>query len=356
MSKKVLGICFSEVRNGNSDILLNEIMKPIKSKGYEVEQVNIGEFDIKQCIGCFKCNNATFSCILKDDLVKILEKIDSADAIAITVPCYILAAPSQIKALMDRTAARALDRIENDVPRRPGVALSVAGATHTWYSLQRALPSLFLQLNNCDVIEQKVYGGIALKGDILNYPEVLKEANLIGENLTLAIEGKKLYDSVAHYEDHYLICPICKGDLFQLQSNGQMTCGICGAGLQKKGLINHNYEVVSSGKFTKEGAQEHTHYVGGRILAGMDIAEETAYRLKIYEADGTIIDEKPVSEQKHEVGKIIWEQEANDTFKSVVPKAFQGFVRAAVEKKAAAQGYSVITKEIFLAIKKTSGN
>lgn len=356
MSKKVLGICFSEVRNGNSAILLNEIMKPIKAKGYEVEQVNIGEYDIKQCIGCFKCNNATFSCILKDDLEKILEKIDSADAIAITAPCYILAAPSQIKALVDRSAARALDRIENDTPRRPGVALSVAGATHTWYSLQRALPSLFLQLNNCDVIEQKIYGGIALKGDILNHPEVLKEANLIGEKLVSALEGKNLYDPDAHYEENYLVCPVCKGDLFQLQSNGQISCGICGAGLQKKGLVNHHYVAVGSGKFTKEGAQEHTCYVGGRILTGMDLAEETARRLKLYEADGTIIDKKPAAEQKHEVGKVIWEQEAEDTFKSVVPKAFQGFVRAAVEKKAAVQGYSIITKEIFLAIKKASGN
>lgn len=317
MSKKVLGICFSEVRNGNS---------------------------------------ATFSCILKDDLEKMLEKVDSADAMAITAPFYVLAAPSQIKALMDRTAARALDRIENDAPRRPGVALSVAGATHSWYSMQRALPSLFLQLNNCDVIEQKIYGGIALKGDILNHPEVLKEAKLIGEKLVSALGGKIFYNPVAEYEEGYLICPVCRGDLFQLQSNGQMSCGICGAGLQKKGLINHHYEAASTGKFTKEGAREHTRYVGGRILAGMDLSEETARRLEFYEADGTIIDEKPVSEQKHEVGKIIWEQEAGDTFKSVVPKAFQGFVRTAVEKKAAEQGYSVITKDIFLAIKKASGN
>ena len=356
MSKKVFGICFSEVRNGNSAILLNEIMKPINAKGYEVEQVNIGDFNIKQCIGCFKCNNANFSCILKDDLEKILEKIDSADAIAITAPCYILTAPSQIKALMDRTAARALDKIENDAPRRPGVALSVAGATHTWYSMQRAMPSLFLQLNNCEVIEQKIYGGIALKGDILNHPEVLKEANHVGEKLISALEGKNLFDPVAHYEEDYLICPVCKGDLFQLQSNGQMSCGICGAGLQKKGFVQHHYEAVSAGKFTKEGAQEHTHYVGGRIMTGMDLAEETALRLKLYEADGTIINEKPVPEQKYEVGKIVWEQEAEDTFKSLVPKAFQGFVKAAVEKKAASQGYSVITKEIFLAIKKASGN
>lgn len=180
----------------------------------------------------------------------------------------------------------------------------------------------------------------------------MKEANLIGEKLVSALEGKNLYDPIAHYEDNYLICPVCKGDLFQLQSNGQMSCGICGAGLQKKGLISHYYEAVSTGKFTKEGAQEHTRYVGGRILTGMDLAEETARRLKLYEADGTIINEKPLSEQKHEVGKIIWEQEAEDTFKSVVPKAFQGFVRMAVEKKAATQGYSVITKEFSLQSKK----
>lgn len=358
MPKKILGICFSEVRSGNSAILLKEIVRPIQAKGYDVELINIGDYDINQCIGCFKCNNATFSCILKDDLEKILVKIDTADAIAITAPCYILTAPSQIKALMDRSAARALDRIENDKPRRPGVALSVAGATHTWYSLQRALPSLFLQLNNCDVIHQKVYGGIALKGDILNHPEVLKEANAIGNNLMEALEGRVFYNPVAEYDENYLICPVCKGDLFQIEANGHVSCGICGTNLQKKGIVNSHYEAISLGKFTKEGAEEHTHYVGDRILIGMDLAEETNRRRKLYEADGTILPKKPIQMQSiaTSLQKVTWTQDGEEAFKAVVPKAFQGFVKTAVEKKALEKGYPAITREIFLEIKKASGN
>ncbi len=358
MSKKVLGICFSEVRSGNSAILLKEIARPIKEKGYDVELINIGQYNLKKCTGCFKCNNATFSCVLKDDLEKVLEKIDAANAIAITAPCYILAAPSQLKALMDRSAARALDRIENGESRRPGVALSVAGATHTWYSLQKVLPSLFLQVNNCDVIEQKVYGGIALKGDILNHPDVLKEANRIGEKLIEALEGKNFYNPIAEYAENYLICPVCKGDVFQIQNNGHISCGICGADIQKKGIIRSHYEAKSLGKFTQEGARDHSHYVGGRILSGMDLAEETKRRLKLYQADGTIIPSKPIqrineSPPQH---KVSWSQDGEDAFKAAVPKAFQSFVKIAIEKKAAERGDSVITKEIFLEIKKSSGH
>jgi len=356
MSKTVLGICFSEVRNGNSAILLNELMKPAKEAGLSVEQINIGEWNLHPCIGCFKCNNATFSCILKDDLEKLLAKIDSADAIAVTAPSYICAAPSQMKALMDRSAARALDQIETGGKRRIGVALSVAGATHTWYSMQRALPSLFLRLNHCDVIAQKVYGGIALKGDILNHPEVLSEARNIGSQLVSALQGRVSDQVPAVYEDHCLICPVCKADLFQLSPTGQISCGICGATLRKKGLLHPRYEAITFGKFTKEGAQEHTHYVGGRIMQGMDLAEETARRLRLYEADGRILETKPERTETEQVGKTVWEQEADDTFREAVPRAFQSFVRAAVEKKAAAQGHSVMTKELFLAIKKASGN
>jgi len=356
MSKTVLGICFSEVRNGNSAILLNELLKPASGKGYSVEQINVGEIDIKQCIGCFKCNNATFSCILKDDLEKLLAKIDAADAIVVTAPSYICAAPSQMKALLDRSAARALDQIENGGKRRIGVALSVAGATHTWYSMQRALPSLLLQLYHCDVIAQKVYGGIALKGEILNHPEVLAEAKQIGEQLVTALQGTMPELAPAAYSDGFLVCPVCKGDLFQLNVRGKITCGICGATLCKTGLLLPHYVALDRGKFTKDGAQEHTRYVGGRIMQGMDLAEETVRRLRLYEADGTILPTKPEQSEPQQAGKVVWESEADDAFCAVVPKAFQSFVRAAVEKKAAAQGHAVITKELFLAIKKASGN
>lgn len=356
MSKKVLGICFSEVRNGNSAILLNELLRPAKESGLEVEQVNIGEFEIKQCMGCFRCNNATFSCVLKDDLEKILAKLDEADAIAISSPCYISAAPAQIKALMDRCAARALDQIENGGKHRLGVAVSVAGATNTWYSLQRVLPSLFLKLFHCDIVEQKVYGGIALKGDVLNHPEVLQDARRIGEELVSALNGSSIKRTTPVYEDGSLICPSCRGDVFQIHKSARITCAVCGATLQKKGLFQTRYSVAGAGKFTKQGALEHTAYVGGRIMQGMALAEETTRRLRLYEADGTILDSRPELPSGDPAATVVWDAEAEETFQKVVPKAFQRFVHAAVEKKAAALGHDIITKEVFLAIKKASGN
>jgi multimeric flavodoxin WrbA len=356
MSKKVLGICFSEVRNGNSAILLNELLRPAKESGLEVEQVNIGEFEIKQCVGCFRCNNATFSCVLKDDLEKVLAKLDEADAIVISSPCYITAAPAQIKALMDRCAARALDQIENESKHRLGVAVSVAGATNTWYSLQRVFPSLFLKLFHCDLVAQKVYGGIALKGDVLNHPEVLQDAMRIGEELVSALNDTNIQRKTPLYEDGSLICPSCRADVFLVHTRAKITCAVCGATLQKEGLFQTRYSVVNGGKFTKEGAQEHTAYVGGRIMQGMAFAEETTRRLRLYEADGTILESKPELPPSDPSATVVWDTEAEDVFRKVVPRAFQRFVHAAVEKKAAALGHSIITKEVFLAIKKASGN
>ncbi len=48
--------------------------------------------------------------------------------------------------------------------------------------------------------------------------------------------------------------------------------------------------------------------------------------------------------------------DALESFNKMVPKAFQGFVKKAIEKKAKTKGKKVITKDVFFQIKKESGN
>lgn len=108
MSKKVLILSGSPRKNGNSDILCDEFMKGAVDSGNSVEKIRVAEQNISYCKGCYACSN-TGSCIIKDDMAQILQKMIDADVIVFASPVYFYSIDAQLKALIDRTVARWLE-------------------------------------------------------------------------------------------------------------------------------------------------------------------------------------------------------------------------------------------------------
>lgn len=85
---KVLGISFSP-RNGNSQALVEHVLKGAKDAGAETELVRFCDLQVKNCKGCGFCKapgNGT--CSIKDEMQDLYKKIDSADAIVLGAPVY----------------------------------------------------------------------------------------------------------------------------------------------------------------------------------------------------------------------------------------------------------------------------
>ncbi|MBI9049132.1 MAG: NAD(P)H-dependent oxidoreductase [Anaerolineaceae bacterium] len=357
MAKKILAFVFSGRKNGNSHILMNEILRPCRERGFEIELIRPTKLNIRPCTGCFGCNNGELKCIIKDDLEMLKEKIKTADAIVLTAPCYIFSAPGLMKDIMDRSAAWALDLIENGQKPKIGISVSVAGATPEWFSLQKIFTSLFLKLYNCNVVYQKVFGGVALKGEVLLHPDILDEMNCIGKELAKNLTNEKpLFAAISEISEKH-VCKNCRSDVFTITDHGKIICAVCGRTIEKKGFLKRYHLNDGFDKFSPLGAKQHSEYIGGKIVGGMAAAEEIKHRLYTYVQDGTLpkmgFQTSPISSA---VIDIRWEEEALNEFTRLVPRGFQKFVKQAINKKAAQAGYSQITKDIFLKIKKESGN
>lgn len=73
-----------------------------------VDNVIIDELDviskkIGPCRGCFSCwTKSPGSCVIRDDMTDILERIKAADVVVWSFPLYYFGIPSHLKALMDR--------------------------------------------------------------------------------------------------------------------------------------------------------------------------------------------------------------------------------------------------------------
>ncbi|MGM9665282.1 MAG: flavodoxin family protein, partial [Eubacteriales bacterium] len=99
MSKKVIIISSSPRKNGNSDTLAAEFEKGAASAGNTVEKINVRELDLKFCIGCQFCQTHG-TCVQKDSMNGLYEKIQNADVIVFATPVYYYAVSGQLKTFL----------------------------------------------------------------------------------------------------------------------------------------------------------------------------------------------------------------------------------------------------------------
>lgn len=102
MSKKVLALCTSPRRGGNSEALAEAFLAGARQAGHETEKVCLYGKDIRFCQGCLACQK-TKRCAIRDDLEVVLEKMRRADVIAFATPIYFYEMCGQMKTLLDRT-------------------------------------------------------------------------------------------------------------------------------------------------------------------------------------------------------------------------------------------------------------
>ena len=96
MSKKVLIISASPRKGGNSDLLCEQFLLGAKEAGHNVEKICLQEHKINYCLGCGVCNN-THTCVQKDDMKKLLDKMVDADVIVLATPVYFYTMDGQLK-------------------------------------------------------------------------------------------------------------------------------------------------------------------------------------------------------------------------------------------------------------------
>ena len=103
--KKVLILEGSPRKNGNSAILSDEFTRGAEEAGCSVEKIRVCGKKIGGCLGCNACYRNGGSCVQKDDMTEIREKMIAADIIVLASPIYFYSMTAQMKTAIDRTYA-----------------------------------------------------------------------------------------------------------------------------------------------------------------------------------------------------------------------------------------------------------
>lgn len=98
---KVVALLASPRKQGNTALLMQEVLKEIEAAGAKTQVFYLNELDIKGCQSCFGCKSHA-TCVVKDDARQVLDAIAEADSVVLATPVYMWDMNAQLKTIVDR--------------------------------------------------------------------------------------------------------------------------------------------------------------------------------------------------------------------------------------------------------------
>ena len=175
----ILILSGSPRRGGNTELLVEAFVKGASQK-HHVEVVSVHDYKVNPCMGCNACfKNESNSCVQKDDMSLIYEKMAVADMLVIASPVYFYGLSAQLKAVIDR-----FHNPIRDTYHIKKTALLLVGAA----SLPELFDGILAQYRLClnffklEDAGRVLVRGVKDKGDIQN-TEAIQKANELGLNI-----------------------------------------------------------------------------------------------------------------------------------------------------------------------------
>ena len=97
----VLGIIGSPRRNGNTEILVDEILAGAAENGAQIGKVILDELNIAPCKACDLCKKGG-ACVQDDDMSALLEMMVNSQVWVLGTPIYWWGPTAQMKTFVDR--------------------------------------------------------------------------------------------------------------------------------------------------------------------------------------------------------------------------------------------------------------
>lgn len=99
---RVVAFNGSPRRQGNTAILLHELLRGAKDAGADAEEIIAGDLRLHYCRGCLRCNLLKRCALRGDDWDEVSRKIISADVLVFASPIYFHHLTASLKILLDR--------------------------------------------------------------------------------------------------------------------------------------------------------------------------------------------------------------------------------------------------------------
>lgn len=173
----VLGIVGSPRKDGNTAILVDEVLSGAEEAAAQTEKVSLNELHIAPCQNCNACQKLG-TCRQKDDMQSLLEQMRHSQGWVLGTPVYWWGPTAQFKLFLDRWyGARQMEFREHKailvIPLGGGVP---SYARHTVGILTNTLNYV-----GTDLIDTILAPGSNRKGVVKERPDLMSRAHKMGQ-------------------------------------------------------------------------------------------------------------------------------------------------------------------------------
>lgn len=105
MAKKMMVLCGSPRKNGNTNTVAGWVVEGAKEAGADVEVIDVARLKSKNngCVACMGCQKSDkYECVVDDEIKPVLSRIPDKDVIVFATPVYFFGPSAQMKLVMDR--------------------------------------------------------------------------------------------------------------------------------------------------------------------------------------------------------------------------------------------------------------
>ena len=178
---KILALNGSPRKKGNTNRIMDEMIKGCSENGHEVEKYFLDKLNINPCSGCEICANGK-DCRFEDDGSEIINQLANGASLIVASPIYFGQMTAQLKTIIDRFYS-----IFNNPDKHFNGKVAII-FTHAfpdkdiyqpYIKLTEAQP--FMNNTELEYIETLEVAGVKAIGDAENSTEDLKKAYEIGQ-------------------------------------------------------------------------------------------------------------------------------------------------------------------------------
>ena len=180
---KVIGISGSQRKDGNTEILVREALKPFYEKGCEVTEFFLSSKTINPCMGCETCSETGTCAVKGDDMELLLSELEDCDALIIGSPVYYRNVTAQLKALFDRSFVFKNRKL---LAGKLGGAIAVGRGEGGGQSIVLTIIHNYYLSSGALCVPCEINGLSARAdkpGDIQKQENRLRQARILGENI-----------------------------------------------------------------------------------------------------------------------------------------------------------------------------
>lgn len=189
---KVIGINGSSRKDGNTAIIIGKVFDELNKEGIETELIQLADYDIQPCRGCFACKGRGNCVYATDGFAGIFSRLVGADGIILGSPVYSADVSAKMKAFLERGGVV--------VATTPGLLRHKVGASVAAVRRAGGMTTVdtmnHFMLNKEMIIAGSTYWNMVYgknSGDVLNDEEGMGNMRNLGENMAWLI--KRLYDN-----------------------------------------------------------------------------------------------------------------------------------------------------------------